>query len=350
MGVVCRELIQRLIQGNSIFLLVGSEKQIRKCLFADGHIPNNVSIEDIGDSLFSPAVLICFLSYRFRVMSKSAIWISFFPDLGIILPKKSICFVYDCFHISTTYAGASLKRYAFQFVFKILAWKRIKVLTISEFSRHEILRLTNIRHVSVLKLGWDHIVASPNNFGKNNLMERYDLPPRYLLLLGNIKPHKNIGPIVDDFLSRGSELCLNLVICGKFEGLRESDFTSMDKICKSSNIFSINDATDSEVNWLLRNCNGLISNSLYEGFGLPPLEALVHEKPVFCSDIPVYRELYDGLVTFLPVGREINVCDTIASSLAAGPKSDLRKLLTVFPTWDEVSNDFRAYLEVQSDR
>lgn len=66
----------------------------------------------------------------------------------------------------------------------------------------------------------------------------------------------------------------------------------------SSNIIMMSDVDDGELQSLYRHAELLILPSLYEGFGIPILEALHQNCPVICSDIRVFNELFDDYVVY----------------------------------------------------
>jgi glycosyltransferase involved in cell wall biosynthesis len=78
-----------------------------------------------------------------------------------------------------------------------------------------------------------------------------------------------------------------------------------EKVFGKYNINSLNQnviftgyVTDSELASLFKNSKTFIFPSIYEGFGLPALEALCFNTPLFLSDIPVFREIYEDVATF----------------------------------------------------
>jgi hypothetical protein len=73
---------------------------------------------------------------------------------------------------------------------------------------------------------------------------------------------------------------------------------SNEKIEKS--ITWLTDVDDSQLKWLYENCEGLLSPSFSEGYGLPVGEAKLFSKPTFLSDIAVYRELFPDSVFMSP--------------------------------------------------
>ena len=66
-------------------------------------------------------------------------------------------------------------------------------------------------------------------------------------------------------------------------------------------VHTFHDATDYRTCLLLRHAAALIYPSTTEGFGLPLVEALGHGTPVFASDIPIFREVGEGFVSYFPL-------------------------------------------------
>ena len=80
----------------------------------------------------------------------------------------------------------------------------------------------------------------------------------------------------------------------------------------SSDIISLGRVSDQELNNLYSSSSAFLNLSLYEGFGLPILEALSHHTPVVCSDIEVHKEIFEGAVFFV----NPHDADAIANSLS----------------------------------
>ncbi len=82
-----------------------------------------------------------------------------------------------------------------------------------------------------------------------------------------------------------------------------------------------NDYVDeAEKERLLRTCRAVVQCSLFEGFGMPVLEALAAGAPLVCSDIPPFREIADGIATFVDPRDERAIADGIAKGLETGPE------------------------------
>jgi len=152
------------------------------------------------------------------------------------------------------------------------------IFTVSDFSRRELLRLTNgPRQDNVIVT---HLGISPEwrTAGKG-------APPRkrpYLACVGNIKPYKNIGRMVEAFLRIADRIPHDLVVIGQFEGLITGESPEFFERVRGAGerVHMTGYVSHDELLALVGHADALIMPSLYEGFGLPPLEAMAAGVPV----------------------------------------------------------------------
>lgn len=165
-----------------------------------------------------------------------------------------------------------------------------KIITISEFSKKRISKY----------FGWivdKKIEVIPNgkrDILKDNKCFKFDLkvPNDYILTVGNMKGHKNFKALINFW--DNNEINKNLVIVGEMNG-----FLTSDKIeIKSKNIFILGRVSDSELSYLYENAGAFLYPSLYEGFGLPLLEAMKYKLPIAASNIPVFKEIADDEINY----------------------------------------------------
>ena len=116
------------------------------------------------------------------------------------------------------------------------------------------------------------------------VLAKYGIHPgNYLFYVGNIKPHKNIENLVKAYeLARAKGVHINLVLAGKVSGLRAK--VDIEKILSVEGVKYIGEIPYSELPYFYSGARALIFVSLYEGFGLPPLEAMACGCPVLCSN------------------------------------------------------------------
>jgi glycosyltransferase involved in cell wall biosynthesis len=126
----------------------------------------------------------------------------------------------------------------------------------------------------------------------SKLRTRFGITQDFVLCVGTIEPRKNLRRVVDAFdrLLRTTSLSPKLVIAGG-QGWLMDDFTSyirgkglQKEVCLTGYL------EDQDLGTLYSSCKAFVYPSLYEGFGLPPLEAMACGAPVICSRIPALIE------------------------------------------------------------
>jgi glycosyltransferase involved in cell wall biosynthesis len=118
---------------------------------------------------------------------------------------------------------------------------------------------------------------------------------KIILFIGNIKKHKGLWCLLDAFFAAKSEgLEEKLVIVGNRHNFRSADTEFLKKLegVDPSLVEFTGSVSDDSLKKLLAEAALLVQPSLYEGFGLPPLEAMVSGTRALISDIPVFKEIY----------------------------------------------------------
>ena len=188
---------------------------------------------------------------------------------------------------------------------------------ISKFVADETSSFFNIDKANYyhFKLGGD-IVENKNIF--------YDIScDKYnnYIVLGSIEPRKNNKVIYDAFnelLNQEKKISKQVRLIFVYNNTWKSEkFIKKIKGSKfyNKNIFLVKNASDLEVNNLIEASYALINASHYEGFGLSVQEALNKHKKVFCSSIPVFRELYSSFVIFFDEKNHHNLKEKIYDDL-----------------------------------
>jgi glycosyltransferase involved in cell wall biosynthesis len=131
---------------------------------------------------------------------------------------------------------------------------------------------------------------------KENIRKKYSLPEKFLLYIGTLQPRKNI-PVAIEALKKVDD---TLIIAGNKnarnfdpkinEAIKKHDFQK--KIIFPGWI----DENDKPA--LLQMAACFVFPSLYEGFGIPIIEAMAASTPVVCSDIPIFREICKDAALF----------------------------------------------------
>lgn len=165
----------------------------------------------------------------------------------------------------------------------------IKLLTISEFSKQEIIKYTNAQRNNIEIL----YCALPSNFKPHLTF----LPKeKFFLCVSSINPRKNFERVVEAFINLALVEYKLIIVGGN-----RSNFANSNLILNgesNKNIIFAGRISDDELIKLYQKATGFIYASLYEGFGIPPLEAQSCGCPVLVSDIPVHREILQESVIY----------------------------------------------------
>ncbi len=160
-----------------------------------------------------------------------------------------------------------------------------RIFTISEFSKHAIIEAY---HVPA-----DRVVVTHPGFSmdtkpiKLDVQKKYKLPSSYILSVGTIQPRKNYTLLIEAFAkyvkAHGDEKT-DLVIVGKKGWLYEPIFQAPKKFGVENRVKFLSFVPDSDLPSLYANAQCFCLPSLYEGFGLPVLEAMASGCPVVVSN------------------------------------------------------------------
>lgn len=190
------------------------------------------------------------------------------------------------------------------------------IITPTESVRREVCSLL---HVSAEK-----VFAVPEAFrdcfrplphaAGDDARRRFGIMGDFLLTVGTIEPRKNIGALVRAFanvLRRDPLRDLQLVIAGNKGWLTSQFFSEVEKSGVADRIVFTGYLFDDDLRTLYSSCLLFIYPSLYEGFGLPPLEAMACGAPVIVSRIPALMETTQGAVGYFDPSSDDDLASTI---------------------------------------
>lgn len=165
-----------------------------------------------------------------------------------------------------------------------------KIVTISHFTKRELLRLMRIpeEKVVVVHLGVDprKFFPRPPEGEVETVRHKYGIQRDYLLYVGTLEPRKNIERLIEAYsLAKGRlrEMPL-LVLAGRKGWLYDAIFERVTALQLQNDVLFPGYVEDHEVPALLSGALAFLFPSLYEGFGLPPLEAMACGTPVLTSN------------------------------------------------------------------
>lgn len=221
-------------------------------------------------------------------------------NVGPVIKRRHIVMIYDM-AVYDVPAGYSRKfRWWYRFVFFSLKLNARHIVTVSEFSKSRIRAVLSVpdSKVSVVKLGVDHLDRIESDTG---VISRLNLKKgRYGLAVGSLAGGKNHARVLAAIEQLELPDDFRFVVAGgknvRIFGGSTSEKDAAKKVVWAGYV------EDSELKALYENATFFVFPSLYEGFGLPPLEAMYCSCPVIvsreaslpevCGDAALYCDAY----------------------------------------------------------
>lgn len=227
--------------------------------------PHPLSVKNI----FWQAIKLRFVSRQYKVFFTPGFNPIFSRQLPYVL---TIC---DLIYLHTPGIKGWLKKIYFELFVKSSIKNALKVFTISEYSKQSILRWTKIPAEKVINVS----CGISDIFKATGPMHQTDFP--YLLHVGNTKTHKNILRLLQAFITADIPSDIKLILTGEKTAAIANIIK--EKSLQKRIVFS-NTLSESQLAAYYRGALALVFPSLYEGFGLPILEAMACGTPVLTSN------------------------------------------------------------------
>lgn len=253
-------------------------------------------------------------------------------------------------------AGGSLAKLAAGILLQSLRKSANLLLFSSSFTRQQFLEYVGEPHyrASVIPLGvepwWFDVASLPGDA----------LPARpYFICVGNIRPHKNLRTLLSAFGIVLSKVPHDLVIVGQMEGLRtkDKDFPTL-LTALGDRVRFLGQVDDSTLLRWVSGAQAMVLPSLYEGFGLPALEAMAAGCPVIASSAGALPEVCGSVATFFDPRSVDALVDTLVSHVKMSDANRRNKVLKGIErakgfSWDrtaeltakEILENFRQVLQ-----
>lgn len=218
---------------------------------------------------------------------------------GINLHNPSIVCIHDItYKVNPSfYSGKNrLKMYWNRFSCWFNAKYADYIITVSEFSKKEIMRSYHVNNekIFVVYNAWQHI--NRINDKEVDIKTRYPFlsPGNYFFSISTLAKNKNFKWILHAAKNNQDHI---FVIAGGGKLKETADASGLSNL---PNVKFLGYVTDEEAISLIKNCKAFIFPSLYEGFGLPPLEAMgTGCKNIIVSDIEVMHEIFGDSVDYI---------------------------------------------------
>ncbi|MFN0109576.1 MAG: glycosyltransferase family 4 protein [Blastocatellia bacterium] len=177
------------------------------------------------------------------------------------------------------------------------AQRAARIATVSEFSRQDLLRTYNLspEKVAVTYNGIDaHFTANASPNEAKDIRQRFGISRDYLLAVGSLQPRKNLVRLIRAYAKLRSEnenFRPQLVIVGRKLWLADEIFAEVRRQEWADDAILTGYVSDEDLPKLYRQATAFVYPSLFEGFGLPPVEAMACGTPVVTSNVSSLPEV-----------------------------------------------------------
>lgn len=188
--------------------------------------------------------------------------------------------------------------------------KSIYIFTVSNFSKQRIITHFPSCDGAKIVVAYNGITYMLREYAEKQSITQ---ERKNIVCIGNVKPHKGLDILLNAYKdARKLGLEDKLIIIGNKDNFRTSSEQIYNQCEENKDIIFTGYLNNDEMYSLLASAKMLVSPSRYEGFGIPPLEALYMGTNVVISDIEVYQELYNELpVTYFKDGKVNDLSEKI---------------------------------------
>jgi glycosyltransferase involved in cell wall biosynthesis len=232
--------------------------------------------------------------------SKPNVFLSPTHYLPIISPKKSAISILDLsyVHFPELFKSADLNQLTKWTRYS--AGKSAKIFTISQASKDDIIKEYGIPgyRIAVTYPGVKEKAESRKQItSMDEFKNKYGIKKDYILFVGTLQPRKNIARLIEAFSKIKTDI--ELVIVGKKGWLYEEILAAPKKYGVENKVKFLDSVSNEELPYFYQNAVSFVLPSLYEGFGLPVLEAMKYGCPVVISNISSLPEVGGDAVLYV---------------------------------------------------
>lgn len=279
-----------------------------------------------------------FFHLMFLFSKITGVIVSDFMPVPLWFTKKNTYYqlVHDIRNF-TEYNRAGLKKISS--AIQKIQWTIVpNILTVSEFTKSQL--------ISFCKIKPEKIFVSYNGIEEENRMyKKRDIDFLYIATFEKRKNHNNLIRAFYSYVNKiNSNACMYLI--GRDLGCKENIKNLVDELDLTHSIIFLESVTEGELSDLYERTRTFVSPSLYEGFGMPIVEAMYFGCNIACSDIDVFREIAGGHATYFNPCDVDNILNGMHSSvMKSNDNPDSISYVKSKFLWDSIISQFLKMVE-----
>ena len=204
----------------------------------------------------------------------------------LLAPCPFVFTIHDLNHLHAYGNGSFAKKIYYELIIKTACYKAHKVLTVSDFSKKELVQWSGVEPTKVVNVG----NAVSKEFCKDG--PKHEPGYNYFFYIGNRKPHKNIDRLLAAYKSSAAFGSTKLLLSGISD--KEIKHSLKAKNLTENDVIFTGFLSDKELPNYYRGATATLFPSLYEGFGLPIIESMACGTPVLTSNVTACPETAGG--------------------------------------------------------
>jgi len=260
------------------------------------------------------------IDLRIYLRSKNNPLVVSFCNTGLVFYNNQVVTIHDMsYKVNPGWFPRTFYLW-YNFLIPHIAKRCLRLFTVSDSSKKDILKYLNIRQEKI------RVIYNSSNLNTNNNFEQIEAG-RYLLSVSSLDPRKNLNNLLKAYKDIDEKV--NLIVVG----LKKDNF-ELDERLLSERVIVKSYVSDDELASLMRYAEAFVYLSFYEGFGLPPLEAMSMGCPVIVSDISAHREVCGNAALYVDPydveaikGKIINLLnsDQLKTELILAGKENIKR-------------------------
>lgn len=283
--------------------------------------PGNTSAKDVAALRKFPNTELVAAPYRHyslaeqvlfpRLLNRHNLDLVHFPNFNVPVRYRRpyVVTIHDMVHhkISGHKKSRLVYFYGYKYVIQKAADRALKVITVSEAAKKDIMELLKVPEEKVAVIYEAPFLPKSNEESVSKVKQEFLLDRPYFLFVGTLERKKNVTGLAKGFqrFLEKYRLDMDLVVAGKPDPhYPEIKFDALAAVNPKRIVFT-GFVSDETLTALYQGAFAFTTASLHEGFGLPGVEAMQFSLPVLASDTPVLNEVYDNAaIYFDPLNPE----------------------------------------------